>query len=119
MQKPARICQDNPIDFFFVPADAFGEREFYKTEITDKLTVNGNEFEVLVLPYAQFITPETAQAIQELAENGGKVLIIDARPEGLINGDAKKLKWFYMKNPGLMQEIKEYKRMSATAIRHF
>lgn len=33
--------------------------------------------------------------------------------------NTKKLKWFYMKNPGLMQEIKEYKRMSATAIRYF
>ena len=87
MQKPARICLDNQIDFFFVPADAFGERGFYKTEITDKLTVNGNEFEVLVLPYAQFITPETAQVVQELTLNGGKVLIIDARPEGLTNGE--------------------------------
>ena len=88
MQKPARICQDHQIDFFFVPADVFSEREFYQTEITNKLTVNGNEFQILVLPYAQFITPETADAIRELTEQGGTVLIIDALPDGLTNGEA-------------------------------
>lgn len=87
MQKAARVCLDNQIDFHFVPADTFIEREFYKTDISDKLTVNGNEFKVLVLPYAQFITPETAQAIRELTENGGKVLVIDKLPEGLTNGE--------------------------------
>lgn len=88
MQKPARICLDNQIDFYFVPADAFAEREFYKAEITDKLIVNGNVFQILVLPYAQFITPETAQAIRELTENGGKILILDKLPDGLTNGEA-------------------------------
>lgn len=88
MQKASRICLDHQIDFHFVPADVFAEREFYNTEITDKLIVNQNKFEVLVLPYAQFITPETAQAIRELNEYGGKVLIIDRLPDGLTNGES-------------------------------
>lgn len=87
MQKVARVCLDNQIDFHFVPADAFTEREFYRTEISDVLTVNGNAFKVLVLPYSQFITPETAQVIQQLTENGGKILIIDKLPDGLTNGE--------------------------------
>lgn len=87
MKKPARICLDNQIDFFFVPADVFVEREFYQTKISDKLTINGNIFDVLLLPYAQFITPETAQSIRELMENGGEVLIVDKLPDGLTNGE--------------------------------
>lgn len=87
MQKVSRVCLDNQIDFCFVPADAFAERAFYHTQITDKLTVNGNDFEILVLPYAQFITPETAEAIQELHKKGGRVLIVDKLPEGLTNGE--------------------------------
>ena len=51
MQKPGRILQDNQIDFHYVPADVFGERDFYRTEITDKLTVNGLNHEALVIPY--------------------------------------------------------------------
>jgi len=86
MQKPARICQDNQIDFLFVPADVFAEPDFYKAEITNTLQVNGQDFQVLVLPYAQFITPETAEAICTLTQNDGKVLILDALPDGLTNG---------------------------------
>lgn len=87
MQKVARICLDHQIDFCFVPADAFKERDFYQTKISDNLQVNGQDFKVLVLPYAQFITPETAQAIQELTAHGGKVLIIDQLPHGLTDGE--------------------------------
>lgn len=87
MQKPARVCLDNQIDFHFVPADVFAEQEFYHTHISDKLTVNDNTFHVLVLPYAQFITPETARAVQVLTEQNSKVLIIDALPDGLTNGE--------------------------------
>lgn len=86
MQKAARVCLDHQIDFLFVPADAFAERAFYRTEISNKLTVNGYCFQVLVLPYAQFITPETADAVRDLMNAGGKVLIVDAFPDGLANG---------------------------------
>lgn len=87
MQKVSRICLDNQIDFHFVPADVFAERDFYRTEIADKLTVNGNEFQILILPYAQFITPETAAAISELLEHEGRVMIVDRLPDGLTNGE--------------------------------
>ena len=87
MQKPARILQDNQIDFHFVPADVFAERDFYKTEITDALTVNGHRHELLVIPYAQFITKETAAAVAELLVNGGKVLFLDALPDALCTGE--------------------------------
>lgn len=79
MQKPGRILQDNQIDFHYVPADVFAEREFYKTEITDKLTVNGLSHEVLVIPYARFITRETSEAVIELAGKGGKAVLCAAR----------------------------------------
>ena len=88
MQKPGRILQDNQIDFHYVPADVFAERDFYKTEITDALTVNGLAHGALVIPYAQFITRETADAVTELAAKGGKVLFLDGYPDGLCTGEA-------------------------------
>ena len=87
MQKPGRILQDNQIDFHYVPSDVFAERDFYKTEITDGLTVNGLRHEVLVIPYSQFITTETAEAVAELGAAGGRVLFIDAYPDGLCTGE--------------------------------
>jgi len=88
MQKPARVCADHQVDFLFVPSDAFAEREFYKTSIGKTLSVNGHEFRVLVVPYAQFITPETAGAIAEWQKKGGSVLFVDALPDGLTDGTA-------------------------------
>ncbi len=66
----------------------FAERDFYKTELTDKLTVNGLPHAVLVIPYAQFITRETAEAVVELAGRGGRVLFLEAYPDGLCTGEA-------------------------------
>ena len=42
MQKPGRILQDNQIDFHYVPADVFAERDFYKTEISKVLDARGH-----------------------------------------------------------------------------
>ncbi|MDR1469664.1 MAG: hypothetical protein LBT00_10255 [Spirochaetaceae bacterium] len=88
MQKPARILWDNQIDFNFVPADVFAEREFYHTEISRELIVNGRPHRALLIPYSQFITAETAQGITELMEKGCKVAFIDALPEGVCTGES-------------------------------
>lgn len=87
VQKPARVLLDNQIDFHIVPADVFAEQDFYNTEITEALTVNGNRYQALVIPYARFITRETAQAVETLVQGGGKVLFIDALPDGLCTGE--------------------------------
>ncbi len=86
-QKPARVFLDNQIDFNFVPADAFAEPEFYGTEIGETLTVNGHQYRALVIPYAQFITRETARAVEALREKGCPVLFIDGLPEGICTGE--------------------------------
>ena len=86
-QKPARVLTDHQIDFNFIPADVFSEPDFYCTGLGSKLTVNGHTYTALVIPYAQFITRETADAIETLAANGCKVLFLDALPDGLCTGE--------------------------------
>lgn len=91
MQKPARALYERQVDYLFVPADVFEETEFYGTELGKKLTVNGHEFETLVIPYAQYITRQTAEAVIALREAGCRVIFVDALPEGICNGAEKKL----------------------------
>lgn len=86
MQKPARILADNQMDFHFLPADVFAEREFYHTKLDTVLSVNGNEYQVFVIPYAQFITKETADAVIEMMDKGMQVWFMDNLPEGLCDG---------------------------------
>jgi len=88
MQKPARVLWDNQIDFNFVPCDVFSEREFYKTGIGEKLTVNGRQHDLLIVPYSQFIPIEAAEGIGQLLENGCFVVFIDALPQGICTGEA-------------------------------
>lgn len=91
MQKPARVLWDNQTDYLFVPADVFEEPDFYKTKIGKKLTVNGHAFELLVIPYAQFIPQHLADGIAKLLAAGARVCFIDALPEGICDGDEAKL----------------------------
>lgn len=86
MQKPAKVCLDNQIDFHIVPSDVFADREFYHTKIAESLKIQNNDFHILVIPYAQFITPETAQGILEFTDQGGIVYFIQDYPAGLTNG---------------------------------
>lgn len=87
VQKPARVLLDNQIDFHIIPTDVFAEPDFYKTEMTDILNVNGYGYQILIIPYAQFITKEAAQTVEALLQNGGKVIFIDNLPDGLCTGE--------------------------------
>lgn len=87
MQKPARLLLDNQINYHFIPADVFDEPDFYHTKIGDTLTINRNSYRILLIPYAQFIPASVASAIAEFACHGGKVLFLEAYPEGLCTGE--------------------------------
>lgn len=86
MQKPARILQENQIDFHFIPADVFAEREFYRTELGKELIINEKRHKMLVVPYAQYITQETAEGIAELTRKGHPVLFLEKLPDGICQG---------------------------------
>lgn len=87
MQKPARILWDSQIDFNFVPADVFSERNFYKTQIGKELVVNDRPHKLLLVPYAQFLPLEAARGIVELLDAGCDVAFVDDTPEGVCTGE--------------------------------
>lgn len=87
MQKPARELYDANVDFSFVPSDIFAERDFYGTKISEKLRAGQGEFSLLVVPYAERITKETAEGICELLQRGGNIVFIDDYPKGLCTGE--------------------------------
>ncbi len=83
MQKPARQLYDHRIDYRFVPSDVFAEPEFYHTEITDKLTVNGKIHDVFVVPSCAYISAPCADGLSKLIENGGRVIFVDELPRNV------------------------------------
>ncbi len=91
MQKPARVLAESQTDFFFVPADVFAEPDFYAAGTENGFSVNGHEFSLLLIPYAQFITRQLAEGIAALLSKGFPVAFIDALPDGICNADESRL----------------------------
>jgi hypothetical protein len=86
MQKPARILEEHQIDFDFIPADVFADTERYRTRIGEGLKVNTQDYKVLLVPAAQFITGTTATAIARLRAAGFPVAFLESLPEGVCDG---------------------------------
>lgn len=86
-QKPARELLDNQIDFDIIPSDVFADMDYFNASFDGKLKVNGETYEVLLIPYAQFITKAVAQYAVMAVKKGGKVIFVDALPEGICDSD--------------------------------
>lgn len=86
MQKPARILADNQIDYFFVPGDVFTEPEFYQTALESGFTVNGNRFDVFIVPYSQYLPKAVLEGLAAVQKAGCKVLFVDDLPESTCEG---------------------------------
>lgn len=91
-QKPARILTENQIDFDIIPCDVFAERDRYKTKLGKQLQINENAYQVLIIPYAQYMTGQTVKALIELKQKGFPIIFIDAMPIGIVDGEEELLK---------------------------
>ena len=87
-QKPARILAEAQIEFDTIPADVFAEPERYRTVMGETLKVNTQEYAALIVPAAQYVTAETAEAINRAAF---PVYCVDARPQGVTGGEVVSL----------------------------
>lgn len=104
-QKPAHALMDHQIDFDVVPSDVFAEPTRYRTELGSQLTINGHRYEVLVVPFAQYMTKAAVMGLAQLKKAGFPVLFIDALPTGIVDGDNE-----------LLNELKDFKVISLNAL---
>ena len=86
MQKPARVLADNQVDYYFVPGDVFVDSTFYNTEYCDGFSVNGNLFNVLIVPYAQYLPQAVSDGLLDAQKAGCKVIFVNARPVATCEG---------------------------------
>ncbi len=91
-QKPARILMENQIDFDIIPCDVFAERDRFKTKLGNQLQINENVYQVLIIPYAQYMTGQTVKALIELKQKGCSIIFLDALPKGIVDGEEELIK---------------------------
>lgn len=88
MQKPAQRMTDAQIDFEIIPADVFADMQAFRTEITDVLRVNGQEYHVLIVPQTKYLCEAAAKGIVRLLEQEIPVIFIDSLPQAMVGGKA-------------------------------
>lgn len=109
LAEPAVRLYDRQIDYDLIPEDVFAELGKYRTQIGERLIVNGQNYSVLLVPGAQFITKAAMTAIQKLQAAGCPVWFLERMPEGAC--DAPGFVWDVPKQPkivpldGLVEEL--------------
>ena len=103
IQKPLRKLYENQILADTIPLDALFETDLYQTRFEDKLIVNKQEYDVLVVPYTQFINKDIKNVLDRL---NIPVLFVDGLPKLLDSEDS--LDYEVVKLDELVSTVKKY-----------
>lgn len=82
ISKIARMLDNVQLDFDFVPADIFAERDWFGTSIDEQgLHVNGLEFKALIIPEAGYLPDSVICFMEEAKKMGFPVLFVSDKTE--------------------------------------
>lgn len=81
-QKPAAELARHCIDYSIVPVEYIGDGEIQN----GKLVIRGQEFQTLVIPYAEALPARLLYMAEQYVRNGGKVYFIDGFPQRVCEG---------------------------------
>lgn len=107
VQKPLRKLYENQILADTIPFDVFTEKERYQTKIAEKLKVNKQEYDVLIVPYCRFITKEMKEVFDSLRI---PVLFLQVLPSVLGEGRLKGYPCVSLEK--LPEEVRKYVKTS-------
>ena len=79
LEAVSKVLFESQKDFFFLPLSVFEENN-PDVKINKLLTVNGHDFETIIVPQCRYIPRELLQSLQLFKEKGGEVLFINYLP---------------------------------------
>lgn len=80
-EKVARNLYDCQICSDVIPSDVFEFPSQYRTRLEKNLKVNTQEYQILIIPEAEFVTAAVMNAVKELMEKGFPVVFVNSVPE--------------------------------------
>lgn len=83
-QKVSKHLLTHQIDFDFLPTDTFYDDEAYVEN--GKLIVSGISFNVLVIPYCEYMPKKLMNILADFAAKGLKIIFADALPSNVSSG---------------------------------
>ena len=81
---PLRALYDRHIDCHVVPADIFGEQEYYPTKLGVPLTVNEQRYHTFVVPETNALPAAAAKGLQELSSMGLPIYFVNKLPTMIV-----------------------------------
>ncbi|KAF1299423.1 hypothetical protein BAU15_01905 [Enterococcus sp. JM4C] len=81
-QKPARALTQQQVEFDIIPNDVFKQENDYAVVADKKLTINGNDYSVIVVPYSEYIDDDLYQFISRSEET--TVIFIGGYPKATM-----------------------------------
>lgn len=91
-EVPLRKLYDEQIFCDVIPTDVFADPDYFKAEIGKTLKVNTQEYKAVVVPEAEYIPQELAEALIMLEGKGCPVYFVNALPIGIVGGSDQTLK---------------------------
>ena len=84
--RVGHVLLDAQVNYDYLPQDVFSHREEYRADIEKGvLRVNTQEYRVVLVPAAQFVTAAFAQAVQEMTKAGITVCFVEEYPQGICD----------------------------------
>lgn len=81
-EKVSRVLMDNQINSDVIPADVFENRADFKTKISKrKFSVNTQDYQIFIVPEADFVPKEVLVAVEELMAADLPVVFINKVPK--------------------------------------
>lgn len=85
IQKPAKVLSRQQVDFDFIPAEVFQNREHYRTDTSHGLRINETSYSCFILPYAEYVGKDVVDFLVAAKTMAYPVYIIDALPSGMYD----------------------------------
>lgn len=84
--RVGHVLLDAQVNYDYIPQDVFAQRNEYQVSVDQGvLKVHTQEYSVVLVPTAQFITAAFAQAVRELSEAGILVCFVEEYPQGICD----------------------------------
>lgn len=81
LETVAQPLAENQIDYHFVPADVFSQRDVWSTQFQNGLHINGQHYRALLIPGCDFIPDSVAEVLPELTACGCSVFFAGRRSD--------------------------------------
>lgn len=108
-QKVTKILTRKQVDFDIIPCDVFSHENPYHVTFDQKLDINTQHYQCLIIPYCEYITKDLADFIIKTRNTHFQVVFIQDYPSHILNDNGQLLQQVQCNSQCLsLQQLYDY-----------